>query len=257
VTGFLKFFLLTIAATVLACADAHAEEACHQERIASLWTPTAQRLEHLLSAKPPPEPRVVFDLGTAPADQDVPENAVIGSYDRRDDTIHLMCSPGNVGLAESTFRHEATHYFLHHAFQRLPSWLEEGMATYMEAGSLDEAGLYDHINKDRLQEFKGLLIRNRLPPLDELISGRTDGLGRSQEYAICWALVFGLLHQEESTVQEQRRALLRRMVEGAQHDDMTTEQSVAKTFFDAIKDEDGQSHDWEMQWRRELWELEE
>jgi hypothetical protein len=225
--------------------------------IAPLWSQTARRLEQLLLIQAPPEPRVVFDRGIVSAQQEVPENATIGSYNEQEDLIHLLCLRDNTALIVSTFRHEATHYFLHHAFRSLPQWLDEGLATYMEAGSLEEDTSNDHINKARLQEYKGLLTRNRVPRLADFIYGKTTNLKLSESYAVCWALVFSLLHHQDATIQEQRRILLRRLLDVARQDGIASNQIVAKTFFAAIDDENGQSDDWEMQWHRELWRLSE
>lgn len=105
---------------------------------------------------------------------------VLGYYDFASKEIAVACHDGDTNVFARNARHESTHYYLHSAYGQLPGWLSEGLATYMEDGSLNEATPAAHINRKRLEEFIHLLRKGTAPSLANLLEGR--GFSKPYQY---------------------------------------------------------------------------
>lgn len=134
-------------------------------------------------------------LGFSPSDR------TAGFYDRAADRIHAACS-GDPGFA-AILMHESTHRYLNQRFAfrspaeemlpAVPPWLQEGLASWMEAAQISQSGLDVHVNAQRLAEFRQLLWRGQLPPLERILTRGFDDAFRSADYAEAWALVWYLM----------------------------------------------------------------
>ena len=76
----------------------------------------------------------------------------------------------------------------------------------MEAGSLNDGTLADHVNEPRLREYVDMLKFGIVPRLSDVIDEKPLALTPSQEYATYWALAFALLYNASPAIQEGRRA---------------------------------------------------
>lgn len=119
------------------------------------------------------------------------------------------------GEARQVFQHELTHRLMHVCLPRAPRWLEEGLASVIETAVVEDGtvrvGVPAYIlgeegTRQRTGLFQGVnvtfLSRDRLPPLRELVSGRSFARGRQGDhgnrtmtasYAAAWALVHMLM----------------------------------------------------------------
>lgn len=130
-----------------------------------------------------------------------------GFYDRAADRIHVACS-GEPGLT-AILMHESTHRYLNQRFAfaapagdrftagkplpAVPPWLQEGLASWMEAAQTNQSGLEMRVNAQRLAEFRQLMRRGWLPPLERVLAKGFDEPFRSADYAAAWALVWYLM----------------------------------------------------------------
>lgn len=143
-------------------------------------------------------------LGFSPSDR------TSGYYDRAADRIHVACS-GKPGFA-ALLMHEATHRYLYRRFAfrpgtdrfsagealpAVPPWLQEGLSSWMESAKITESGLELRINAARLAEFRQLLWRGRLPPLERVLATGFDEPFRSPDYAVSWALIWYLMQDAQ------------------------------------------------------------
>lgn len=180
---------------------------------------------------------------------------VIGSYSLASRKIRVSCSDGATQVFAATVRHESTHYFLHVRISRIPRWLDEGLATTMEAGSLKKGAPADHVNEPRLRQFVDMLEFGMVPRLADVIDGSPLALTPSQDYATYWSLVFTLLYNANPAVQERRRALLRRLLAAAAEGRRNPDRAVGRVFLDYISRDGRDPHEWAMRWHREIWAL--
>lgn len=228
----------------------HAAEECTEASASSLWTATEARLGELFGTRISAAPK--FLIYQTP--QDLPRqqgDIVLGYYDSASNEIVVACRDGDTSVFALNVRHESTHYYLHSAYGQLPGWLGEGLATYMEAGSLKEATPSEHINRKRLDEFIHLLRKGRAPSLANLLEGRNFA-NPSHYYASSWALTFALLHHADGSIQEERRALLRKLLQFAQAD-QTDPDATNQAFVAEASRWEGDPARWQRQWHRELW----
>lgn len=255
----LCFIVLVLLVAVLVLPGrAFAADACSEARALALWRATASRLHDLLRWPVPPPPRIAIyrepqDLPNRPRRE--PGLDVIGSYSLKSRKIRVSCSNGAAPVFDATVRHESTHYFLHVRIRRIPTWLDEGLATTMEAGSLEKGTPADHINEPRLRQFVDMLKFGMVPRLADIIDGSRLALTPSQEYATYWSLVFTLLYNSNPAVQERRRALLRRLLATAAGTRGNPGRAVECVFLDHIVRGGGDPHDWAMRWHQEIWAL--
>ena len=107
----------------------------------------------------------------------------------------------------ATVIHEATHQTafntgIHSRYTATPVWVVEGLATLFEAPGVYNSRVYtqqsDRINRDRLRQFKALVVPRHRP---EVLSGMiaSDRLFRTNPaaaYAEAWALTFYLVETQ-------------------------------------------------------------
>jgi hypothetical protein len=234
---------------------ASAADACTTARALALWRATASRLHDLLGAPVPPPPRILIYREAQNLPGREPGLAVIGSYSLKSRNIRVSCSNGAAPVFDITVRHESTHYFLHAGIRRIPRWLDEGLATTMEAGSLQKGTPADHVNEPRLREYLDMLKFGIVPRLADVMDGSPLALTPSQEYATYWSLVFSLVYNADPAVQERRRALLRHLLATAAVTKGDPGSAVERVFLDYVDRDGGDPHDWEMRWHREIWAL--
>jgi hypothetical protein len=115
----------------------------------------------------------------------------------------------DLGLSDtlSILAHEGWHQYTQIAFrQPLPTWLEEGVATYMEGrrrGRQNEFTFDPWSNRQRYETLRQAVRRNRLIPLEELVNRspqeflERDDSGLLTYYAQVWALVLFLAEGEQ------------------------------------------------------------
>lgn len=237
---------------LLLAGPVHAAEECSERLAASLWAATETRLGKLFGTRITVMPtfQVFSTARDLPGQQ---SDSVLGYYDFESKEIAVICYDDGASVFARNVRHESTHYYLHSAFGQLPNWLSEGLATYMEDGSLEEASLSAHINHKRLDEYLHLLRKNKAPSLENLFEGRNFAQP-SYFYASSWALTFALLHHPDRNIQEKRRALLRRLLQVSSAT-QTGPHAANQLFFTEISQWEGDSARWQRQWNREIWSL--
>jgi hypothetical protein len=146
--------------------------------------------------------------GFVASSRDGQQRAIIVSCDRRDTPLVRL------------FLHELAHVFNHHFFAILPTWLEEGLATYYETLQIqaDRAVIGElpltamAFRPQSHAVIVGLGDKGgRMPTLDELLEmrpgdfyGQAAGGGPARHYATAWALV----HLLNSTQDLQDRFVL-------------------------------------------------
>ncbi|MDP7005319.1 MAG: hypothetical protein QF718_03820 [Phycisphaerales bacterium] len=125
-----------------------------------------------------------------------------------------------------TFRiaaHEGWHQYAEHAFKScLPTWLDEGIGTWMEGFRLRRGQLHftPASNWDRLSAIRKIVTANRLTPLNELINSDPSELletGRSTllgYYSQLWAFTSFLMEYENGKFRPVIRDLLLDAVDG-------------------------------------------
>ncbi len=113
--------------------------------------------------------------------------------------------------------HEGFHQFLYHcAYQRVPAWLNEGLAVVCEGQRWGNAGLVEFDpwhNPRRRNTLAEALLRDEIFPLDELlrinaghvVGGSTRKI--SAYYGQVWALMLFLREGEEGTYAEKFASL--------------------------------------------------
>ena len=104
-----------------------------------------------------------------------------GYYQRTDRRIVLNISTGNGTLA-----HELTHALAHFDFPNMPEWFDEGLAALHEESefSSDGSRLIGQSNW-RSHFLVNALDRNRLPPLESLITARNVHTGSEALEPLC------------------------------------------------------------------------
>lgn len=227
----------------------HAEVRCDLLSAELIWQDTHRSL-HVLFGASIPAPRFVLYADR----HDLPDNdelATFGHYDREARVLHVACQDGNADVFEMALRHEATHHYLLQAFGALPTWLNEGIATYMEAGGGNQGATADYVNKRRLKEFVEMLKWSKVPPLGRLLAWHPDSSRASQYYAAYWALVYALMHHPEGEIQQQRRQLLWELL----HDSRQGPEALRHHLADGLLKENPSLADWELRWRRQIWDL--
>ncbi|HWI29237.1 MAG TPA: DUF1570 domain-containing protein [Stellaceae bacterium] len=245
--------LVLLVSTLILPGRASATDACTAARALALWRATASRLHDLLGGPVPPPPRILIYREAQNLPNREPGLTVIGSYNLKSRQIRVSCSNGAVPVFDATVRHESTHYFLHSGIGRIPRWLDEGLATTMEAGSLKQGTPADHVNEARLREYLDMLKFGIVPHLADVMDGHPLALTPSQEYATYWSLVFALMYNADPAIQERRRALLCRLLATAALTKGNPGPAVERVFLDYIDRDGGDPHDWEMRWHREIW----
>lgn len=124
------------------------------------------------------------------------------AYFVRDDTLLatsklLVFSLEDDRRTREVFQHELTHRFMAHYFPAAPRWLNEGMATFLEATELDG----DEVVVGAAPfpyEFDGFQWKSFKSPFADIVPSITElratrGQLQSREYAGSWALVHLLM----------------------------------------------------------------
>lgn len=245
-------FRIGLVLCLLLAGPLHAAEECSETSAASLWAATEARLGELFGTRVllVPQFRIYRTIQDLPKQQG---DIVLGYYDFASKGIAVACHDGDTNVFARNVRHESTHYYLHSAYGQLPGWLSEGLATYMEDGSLEEASLSAHINRKRLDEFIHLLRKGKAPSLESLLEERNFSQP-SYFYASSWALTFSLLHHADEGIQEERRALLRKLLQVARAV-KTDVGTTNKAFVTEVSRWEGDSISWQRKWHREVWSL--
>ena len=124
-----------------------------------------------------------------------PENATTGFYTPVPPAaIHLPYTRKDKKYLYSNLLHEGTHQFLSRLpGYKVPLWLNEGMACYMEAAVTDN-GIFEfgRVNSARLKHLKRLTRANRSPSLCKVLSRRYGECFSSADYAVSWGVVYVL-----------------------------------------------------------------
>lgn len=243
---------LLLGVMLLSAWQAHAEAtSCNEKSAQTYLDNTYHRLQDLYGIPPTSPPQIVIHSeNLTVSDRD--KTAIFGYFDSKTKTLHVNCNAFNINSLDVSVGHEATHYYLDQAFGKLPLWLSEGLATYMEVGNnLDDGAAYK-INKPRLKEFKELLKHGRVPALLEILNQNPYLNNPSQYYASYWALVFSLMHHPNNDLQQQRRRLLRDLLNDPDHD---LKKLNHQLIYGLVKDETSTLGDWELAWRRQIWDL--
>lgn len=232
--------------------QAHAEAtSCTEKSAQTHLENTYHRLQDLygIPAVSPPQ-IVIHKENLTVSDQD--KTPIFGYYDGQTKTLHVACNSGSVNSLEVSIGHEATHYYLGQVFGKLPVWLNEGLASYMEVGNTLEDKAANKMNRPRIKEFKELLKHGRVPPFVELLNNPQQPTKLSQYYASYWALVFSLMHHPDENVQQQRRGLLLDLLNDNDHAPAALNHRLIKGL---LKDDTSSLADWELSWRRQIWDL--
>ena len=226
-----------------------AEETCGLPRAEAAMNFTLGRLYSLFgTAVEVPSVRILQDVRDMPHRDEL---SVFGYYDPHGETLYVACSDGRIDWFDVAVRHEVTHHYLAKSFGDFPAWLAEGLAAYMEVGVEDGMEVRHYINKPRFDEFVDLLKWSRAPSVMQLLSGSPLPKQVSQYYAGYWALVFALMHNSDEAVQNQRRQLLRSLLNERQRDSL----AIGQRFVESLSAENGNLAQWELRWRRTLWDL--
>ena len=227
----------------------HAEEQCGLARAEAAMNFTLSRLYSFFgNAVSAPALRILQDARDLPYRN---EWSVFGYYDRRGETLYVVCGEGQTDWIDVAVRHEVTHHYLAKSFGDLPVWLNEGLATYMEVGQPDGLMLNHYVNRPRLDEFVGMLKWDKGLSITELLSVPPRPEQASRYYAGYWALVFALMHDAEASVQIRRRQLLIDLLKGSEGD----LPAVNRRLVEGLIAENGDLAQWELRWRRTLWDL--
>lgn len=244
---------VTLLLVTLFCAlQAQAEMTSCSEKSAQIHLDnTYHRLRNLYGIPPVLPPQIVVHSEKIKL-SDSDKTDIFGYYDHKSKVLHVSCKAGNENSLEVSVGHEATHYYLAQVFGPLPLWLSEGLATYMEVGNTLEDGTVYKINKPRLKEFNGLLKHGRVPSLVDILTQNPYSSNPSLYYATYWALVFSLMHHPDSDVQEQRRGLLLDLLHDRDH---KLETLNNRLIHGLVKDDISTLADWELHWRRQIWDL--
>lgn len=237
----------------------HAQLKCSDENAILIWHKTSSYLQSLLEQANSPEPPkflLYHKRLNLPKISD--GNDVLAYYEHRKRQLHVVCSDNDIDVFELTVRHESTHYFLHSIFSRLPFWLEEGLASYMESSFFDGDTLMHSINKDRMTEFIHILKQGKVPLIEDILDDKMNRLTASQQYAVSWALVFALLHNESDETQKKRRGMLIEFLEKFKEipdSNSMNDDSHTASFLEYINMENADKSEWQNNWHREIWAL--
>lgn len=249
-SAWLRFVLLALPSV------ATAGQACSAAEAAAIWHAVHDRLHALLGGTARAPSIVVHDqAGTLRhriGDSEVRRTA--GYYDAVRGELHVACKDGDRITFVRAVRHESAHHYVSQAFGRLPRWLDEGIASYIEDGRLREGSIEEHLSPGRLREFHSMLRRNRAPELRDLLVPARPRHYASDSYAASWALVFALLHHRDSGIQERRRQWLRELLERIATTHVGDE-AIAEHLVAGMTADGGRLAQWETQWRREIWNL--
>lgn len=101
---------------------------------------------------------------------------------------------------EELLKHEMTHYFLHQTYDKVPFWLDEGMAEYISKSEVRWGKLKgEYPREDYLKMINQAARSGSLIPLGRLITldDYLTGHDRTLQYAECWGLVYFFLHDSK------------------------------------------------------------
>jgi hypothetical protein len=121
--------------------------------------------------------------------------------DRRALYVKLDNKPGTLMVQKSKdfevdLRHEMTHAIIHASIERVPIWLDEGLAKYFEVPKRDRANKHPYMTQVRWNVKFG-----NIPSLDRLAKLETiDDMG-PKEYRDSWAWTHFLIHRSPETHQ--------------------------------------------------------
>ncbi|MEM7623601.1 MAG: DUF1570 domain-containing protein, partial [Planctomycetota bacterium] len=130
--------------------------------------------------------------------------------------------------------HEGWHQFTQSTFRNpLPSWLEEGIACYMEGFRwhpvmADTPNFLPWANTERFDILRRAVAAKRTLPLDELMSTRvadlvnSSGDGTLIYYGQAWALVHFLVEGENGRFRDAFAALLQDAASGTMYGNLAT-----------------------------------
>lgn len=177
------------------------------------------------------------------------DSGISGQYVPLSDELHIACYQDNKPVFTRVLRHEASHYYIRRVFGKKPRWLDEGIAAYMETGSLVEEEFLKHVNKERLKEFRMLLRRGRVPSLAEFFQGEPSLCFSSGEYAVAWGFIFTMLHHANPEIQARRRQIIRSVLN---HGDIA---ETGRFLIREIEAAEGDFTKWEVDWRRRIWSI--
>ncbi len=244
----LKIRCLGLLLLIGSCA-AQSRNVCSLEVAEKIGAITQQRLQALFG-QAVTSPRVVIDPDASKASgSDV--LMPFGHYERASQTVHIACRVQGRDWFASAVRHEVTHHYLSQAFGRLPLWLSEGLATYMEYENLDASQSNLPINRPRLNEFRELIKWGIAPSLHQLMSQDSYAQSTSRHYSAYWALTFALLHHPDEAIQRKRRQLLFDRMYAAKQAPSQMDQVLVE----GLVQEKSDIQSWELDWRRQLWAL--
>ncbi|MFC1643450.1 DUF1570 domain-containing protein [Chlamydiota bacterium] len=119
----------------------------------------------------------------------------------------------------SILTHELTHLFLHFLIEKVPLWLNEGMACYMAASEERYGTLRGgSIDEDKLFIFQFYSKKGKLIPLREIIQTKIyfRGSALQLQYAEYWAIVFFLLHGEKGKYRKKFIEFIYKLIDGKQ-----------------------------------------
>lgn len=100
--------------------------------------------------------------------------------------------------------HEANHALMHHAFGRVPPWLNEGLSEYFERMEVFGLAVVIHPNPDWDQLTKAELRSGNITPLAEYLGmnqrdWQVHNLSGNRSYAQAWSLVYFLMSTHDGT----------------------------------------------------------
>lgn len=176
----------------------------------------------------------------------------------RGDEAHLAVHPHlspeamrEFGFTANTLRivgHEAAHIAkrrLATTSRRLPDWLSEGVASWIELETLTRLGLAqsrmeEPVSSTRAYLLLEMLREERMPPLRALLSGGAAGLAIGERYAF-YQFFFEFLHQRRdgSTILSTLRTLDRMPGSGARFNRTLLDRVIGAdvTAFDRVETE--------------------
>ncbi len=141
--------------------------------------------------------------------------------------IHLTMTADATSEPSAIVLHETAHFYLHRCFdfrrpaerrtgagpQRLasvPRWLQEGVATCMEALCLEDGRLRaGRISLHRLRELEDIIGTARFPGIERVIRKVFGTPMSTEDYAVAWGIVHTLLYHPAPSVRAARRETLK------------------------------------------------
>jgi hypothetical protein len=145
-------------------------------------------------------------------------------------------------------RHETTHLLLHEnggfripaRFQpppgqemlpSVPWWLEEGLASCMEAA--DSRGPTAGLNRGRCRDLQALIRAGRCPPV-HLVIAKPFGAGSAADYAVAWGVLYEVLFPAPPATHAEGLARLHRYLDACRNGFLAEpETDFARRFFAA------------------------